>query len=279
MNAISMIEFLPQEMVPECMHSMQIDVVEFAREICEKNDHTKSACISKMISAFPENMEIILNIISTSNPRIWSFVIWDLLRVTFGNMEGGGFSHVCTHVSRQLISQGNLSKAFVGIRSEGVPDYILNAIREFVRIDPFAHARLAYWLPTEEMMEIVKKISIEIFFIPSIDCMHLGVIMKYLVIGENSWGAHAWNRAVVEKLINGCCALLMGQGMIESDYSASRFSLIQLMGIIPEVVPSGLLLDLKSHVLMVLARQVDQETSMVVRRQLAVTMTNWYSLA
>jgi hypothetical protein len=222
-------------------------------------------CISKLVLV---NWD--LEILNLLEPGIWSFVVWDILESTFGDKER--YDQFVEFVAKKIKTQPSLTRAFVGLRSLPLPEYIAAAISSIAHacvneIDASSLARLVYWLPISEMTEFVKAHS-NVLLQPTSDCMHLSVIMKYLVVCQEGW-----NRQIVLEIVEGCLRL------VDDSKTASRFCLFQLLGVVPELVPSGLIIDLKEKVLGALAESVDKECSSLVRRQLAVTVTNWYSLS
>jgi hypothetical protein len=100
--------------------------------------------------------------------------------------------------------------------------------------------------------------------VPTADLAHIQVIMRAVLLDKDIVADYG-------KLVQGLLGLLE---------LSVRFGVCQLMALLPEAVPSGKLVRSKTNVLTALRRRLDApEPKQVVRKQIAIAITNWLNVS
>jgi hypothetical protein len=92
------------------------------------------------------------------------------------------------------------------------------------------------------------------------------VVIKYAIVNQNL--DTSFVTSIVVKLTD----------LVAAELAIDRFAVVQAISVLPEVVPVGKLLTQKPAVLRSLRLALDGERTQVVRKQIAVGITNWFNL-
>lgn len=97
------------------------------------------------------------------------------------------------------------------------------------------------------------------------------LFIKYLIVNQNL------KESVLASWIEQICSFLLCEEASSS--VIERFAAVQALSVAPEVVPGGKLKSVIPHSISALTALLDREPKHVIRKQIAVAITNWFSIS
>ena len=233
----------------------------FVLAMTTKDEEEARGAVRGLVQSAPVCLHAVLG--ACDRAAVWREGVVGLVEDTGSNV-GTNSINPATTLTSLIVSQGTIAR-FTALFDADCPTALRSA--GVAVLDQLAPALQLRVLPVVDDMEVLARFeSVMIEGVVAGEIVAFRVVAKYVLLHQ------ALGVKFVKNLVHAVSSLL------SSSSPGIRFVGIQLLALLPEAVPVGKLVGEKSLLLSTLRALLGKEPKLVVRKQMALCLTNWLNV-